>query len=529
MKSKTLSNLSYFVGLTAIAISITPIPDNYKVVTSLTGLVVSSHVAIADITSRKKKLCHTKKIKQDLVFLSLDLEAKQNALESDLDAVLVLKQETVQEKRELAGVLREIEVSALVEIEERERQANLRIGKARSALAAKMRSLKSRYWRRREQADLNNEFLLTAGWQEQEELFSHLSNKRRAEAAFKMDQLVQNETQGASQATQLLKDLILENQKAIKELSQRVVEDHQNDFEQGEKTLYALIDEIKQTSQAEAIAIASQFSALVATEFVLIQYLYQAALEELEELRGKLYAESSPVYCPNTSRAGEKANEFIRFVDKELKVKLTWLSSLFLSDDCLQVDFGFVDCESKAKAIAKLQKPQAIEALGVRFGTEGLIIIANPTDHCWRATIPANQGYKGCDEVYEVTGCSAITLTGCSAIAQDLSQELQRKMSYDAISSYMTDFVPVTPISRPKAIEPSNQELTTLSWFAFWRNDSTGQANIVTTEGLLKAVYGLNDYEFDSINPDWRESPRARVERVLAIARTNYGELLLNG
>lgn len=480
-----------------------------------------ANLFISEAIAHNKKLRHATEVRRELDFLALDIEVKQSQLESDLEAVGKLKEEIAKERNELKDSLNALEDATLLEISGREREANERILKSRVRLAQKMRSLKARYWALRRQAQSDAEFHLSAVLRDGEEIFYSLTKHVEAELTTKSLEFVNSESAAAIASTALLKDLITQGQEGLKRMSASLEADYQADFDQGQKILSNTVGQLKKLADQGGQAIAENLISSFVSDLTQLDYQFRSAKEELDKVKGELRAIGEPGYCPINTRPGEKANEFIKFISTAFGLKLNWIGSVFLKGDCLQLDFDFHPSEDKGKAIAKIKAEKNLEAIRVRFGTEGIIIEPNYIDNCWRATIPAHEGYRGGnDEVYQVE---------ISHVAESLSQELQRQLTYDATASFMSDFVPVTPIPQPTALEPTNQELTTLSWFTFWREEVTGQPNIVTPEGLLKTVYGIENHHKSAVDPDLGESPKARLERIMAIARTNYGELLLNG
>lgn len=513
-----MKSLSLIVGVAASALAFSPLPNQYKAVTSLTGAVVCGQLAIADGITRRKRLETQDKRQQDLEFRCLDLENLRSAFEDDLTSLEQLRTELTLERDNLAAILRATEDSAIAELEAKESQTNADIQSSRRLAAKRIKAAKAKHWQIRNASKQETEAMLMSALEDLTAQATRLKSNSKAYLEEKARSLIAAETTASQDATNLLKELVLSAQESLKEEAAQHNKDNQEDLEQGIRQLEKVISTNHKQSLGEAKALADQAIALLAADLELMEISHDEILEENEKLRGELDAIAKPLYCPYANRAGEKANEFIRFVNESMKVKLTWISSIFLTGDCLQVDFGFHDSEDKTKAIAKLQKPQAIEAIAVRFGNEGVIIQANPVDHCWRATIPANEGYQGSDDAYQLPSTRE---------ADDIESALRSQLDFAGMEGYMKNFVP-TPINVANlGKEPSQQELTTINYFMFWKLAATDTANIVSIPGLLKAVYGVDEVTGKAKNPRLGESLWDRLNRLQPQLRKDYGYLIL--
>jgi len=520
MKTNTFETktLSLMVGLAGCAIAISPLQNEYKILTSATASIVCAVASIEETKAKQKQKIGSTKFQQDLEFGLLKLSNEQHTLEQDLVAIAQLRQELENEKATLADMLRLAEDASIAEMQIRENQTNAVISDRRKIAAARLRSLKSKTWKHRRHMTENLASQFEEEMNQLWELATKASAKAEVDLARRIQRIKEEEKANGLDSIAALKQLFEDCQQQLLELRMKGEADQSEDLKEGQKMLATFAaSQVKQIEGSAQSALIDGLREAVS----IIAYLeveLEKSGETIYELQGKLAAIAKASYCPYESRHGTKANEFIRFVDENFKIKLIWLSSLMLTGDCLQIDFEFHDSEDKLKAIAKLQKPQAIEAIGVRFGNEGIIVQANPIDHCWRATIPANEGYLGSDDSY---------LSPITREADDIEQALRSQMDFAGMEEYMSNFIPVVVSSPEKQV--SQQELTMISYFMFWRAAVSSSPNIASIPGLLKAVYGVTEAEGRVKDSKLGESLWTRLDRLQPTLRKEYGDLILEG
>ena len=511
-------SLSLAVGIAGVAIAISPLQSEYKIVTSATASIVCAFASVEETKAKEKRKLGSTKLQQDLEFGLLKLRNEQHTLEQDLVAISQLQQELEFEKANLASMLRLAEDASLQEMQLRENQANAVISDRRKIAASRFLKLKKETWKHRRHMTASLASQFEEEMNELWELATKASAKAEVDLARRVQRIKQEEKANGLDSIAALKQLFEDCQQQLLELRMKGEADQSEDLKEGQKMLATFA--ASQVKQIEGSAQSALIDGL--REAVSIIAYLEVELEKngenIYELQGKLAAIAKAILCPYESRHGTKSNEFIRFVDENFNIKLVWLSSLMLTGDCLQIDFEFHDSEDKLKAIAKLQKPQAIEAIGVRFGNDGIIIQANPIDHCWRATIPANEGYLGSDDSYQMK---------TTREADDIERALRSQMDFAGMEEYMSNFIPVV-VSSPEK-EVSQQELTMISYFMFWRAAVSNSPNIASIPGLLKAVYGLTESEGRVKNSALGESLWTRLDRLQPTLRKEYGDLILEG
>jgi hypothetical protein len=514
--------------------------SEFKVIGAIAGFGISADLSIKDRKSHESKMAEQKRIRDELNLKALQIEHDQGKLEQDLEAIASIRAVT---ETELA-ILKDNQIAEIIGLEQQMLQKlesdRLNLTHEMNLSEIKQRELILQIWVHvcnkiadysgsclqslqeidaeiKERSRNADSSIKNSRWQlarQVKGLRSRIYFKKQREQAIAVQQLEMAADDAGEQIKAIYDTSIVDVTAYETEEIAKI--DAQTD--EGNEAYMALANDHKKAmNESIKLGYTPAFAEMHFGTAPIGEEL-RRNYEQIEVLQGKLAAIAKPKFCPYKNRAGEKANEFIRFVHEAMNLKLVWISSLILAGDCLQVDFELHDSEDKAKAIAKLQKDQNIEALCVSFGSDGVIIVPNPVDHCWRATIPANEGYQGNDEVYQV-----------SEVADDLEEGLRQQMNLSQTEEFMLNFTPVVPLFprvEISGLSPCKEEWATLNWFFFWRLEATGKANIVSVIGLMREVYGVSEVAGRAINPVTGESLSDRLERLLPQLKAEYAQLV---
>ena len=509
-----MKSLSLIVGVSAIAALALPMPTQFKLITSFTGCLVTAHLSYSERDKKRSDRILQERQATEQAYRALELENKQSAIEQDLTALANLRHELSLQQQQLATNCKATEELALLELATREKQTNASIHQSRKSAAIAIKKLKARYWqiRRSTMSALTDEF--NAEIDETTALAMSALDKRNEQLYSKSKNLEIEFDEQAKAATAQIMVSFNDGQEAIIKARTAVDDDSNADLEGAEATLANII---KEQSKVSTDLISQGVSSAIANFVAVIEELeLETSLlkEQVEELQGKLAKIAQPGWCMNkSSEHGRTSNRFLDYAFRKLGLVLNWRSSLFLMDGTLQLDFTLGDGEDETKSIGKLTKPATLMAIAIEFGCENPLITANPSDYCWRLTLPPYTGFKGDGN------------DGAFSISSATRTHFNVPLDFDGARAFMIDFVPSVPLPKPTTKVPTEQELVTLKWFFFWRKDATGQANIVSTTGLLREIYGVSELQGRAKDAELGESLCDRLERLMQLAKDDYLDL----
>ena len=583
MKYKGVSLAVMFVSLVS---QFAPIPTEYKIVTSLNGVLISASLMSSEIGDRRKKDSAFETLKKELEkkandndFKRIELENKAHEIEKDLAELEQIKSETRlklnaerDEKLSEIGTL-ENELNAEIDAfnkrlkretfekeeilkrtleKETDRQArviyavwlevcdrvNQYVAECESLLVDRARQLDDRdaqlqQYEERHQRD----------YQEARVRLAHQFKRLRSRLYLKYYRINQESITYMdtflSQANEYLSSNIKSKVEEMQNYINEIGDQNESEIKESGDLFTSLVskknEELESSSTDEISEITLMFENYVIDYFQEFENIRMQALgmnEEIEYLRGKLNAEMKPVLIRRPRNDGDrKINDLLNWLFTDWGIICEYVSGGMNSDFSLTVNFELTkDQEKLPKKIGRLRSKELPVQLQAYFGcVSEPTIETNVALGCWVAQIPPTEGgaRPRLDDSKLVPSAIAKPVS-FESLESTLKEQIEERETIAQMERFMLDFVPVCPIPVPSQLAVSNQELNTIRWFYLWRNDATDGrlANIVSCEGILREVYGTQDGNFIIDGTD--ETLNQRIERIfqqlrLEMIDLNYG------
>lgn len=536
-----LSNTHTLVIATLAIATLSPIPLEFKIVTSLSGAGVSGHLAISEREKFNKRKAAEKAKTVELELSALNLDNRESLLEADLRDLNLIRQ---QHENQLAAQKEKqlIELTTLEQTfnqELKEKEENLK--HALKLQQDKEANLLYGIWLdgcdrlvnyAKELSDIasESEHEYEQARTRLARLFKGLRSRLYAKNTRKLDEMLLQFEMSATQVNEFFSETITSK---ITELNETIHDEgvkRAEEIEAGGTLLEDLVKEKLGKVEDEIVKVKKRF------EKTLAEYVYDTNIEqhnltkqilELREdneyLRGKLNKELKPILIRKPRTDGDrKTNDFLNWLFQNWGVVAEHNSSAMGGDRVLVVNFDLLqDQDSLSKKIKRLNSKDLPAQLQAYFGCESEPTIGlNVELGCWIAVIPPTQGGSTprLDDA-KFAPASLPRPAAFDSLEAQLREQIEAHESFEQMERFMLDFVPVVPLPLPTEAETNNQELNTIRWFFLWRRQaSDGQLeDIVTAQGLLREVYGLTDGNF--FIEGTKETLTQRVERLMQTLR----------